>query len=149
MPTEKRPPEGNATGRARNKMGSILDEWYGDGGNAELMKYLPSAQPVGSILDRVIKKKLPHGTADFQVISDRWGEIAGGVAARHTRPLSFSNRTLFIEVEHPAYLASIRTKAVQIAILARIAELIGADKCTALTFTPAGRRGKQQSDSAL
>lgn len=142
MPTEKRPPEGTATGRARNRMGSVLREWYGDGGDGELMKYLPSSQPVGDVLQRVMQKKLPHGFADFRTVSDRWTEIAGEVAARHTTPLSFSNKTLFVEVEHPAYLASVRTKAVQSAILARIAELIGADKCTALTFTPAGRRRK-------
>ncbi len=142
MPTEKRPPEGTATGRARNKMGSVLREWYGDGGDGELMKYLPSSQPVGDVLQRVMQKKLPHGLADFRTVSDRWTEIAGEVAARHTTPLSFSNKTLFVEVEHPAYLASVRAKAVQAAILARIAELIGADKCTTLTFTPAGRRRK-------
>ena len=140
MPTEKRPPEGTATGRARNKMGSILDEWYGDCGEGELMKYLPSSQPIGDVLDRVIKKKLPHGAAGFRLVSDRWSEIAGEVAARHTKPLSFSNGTLFIEVEHPAYLTSVRTKAVQAAILNRIADLIGPDKCTSLTFVPAGRR---------
>jgi len=141
MPNEKRPPEGTATGRARKKMDPILQEWYGEGGSeSELMKYLPSSQPVGDVLQRVMQKKLPHGVADFRTISDRWTEIAGAVAAKHTTPLSFSNKTLFIEVEHPAYLASVRTKAVQAAILARITELIGADKCTALTFTPAGRR---------
>ena len=140
MPTEKRPPEGTATGRARNKMGSILNEWYGNSGDGELMKYLPSTQPVGDVLDRVMKRKLPHGTTDFMLVSDRWGEIAGEVAARHTKPLSFSNRTLFIEVEHPAYLTSVRTKAVQTAILERIADLIGSGKCTDLTFLPAGRR---------
>jgi len=122
-------------------MDPILQEWYGEGGSeSELMKYLPSSQPVGDVLQRVMQKKLPHGVADFRTISDRWTEIAGAVAAKHTTPLSFSNKTLFIEVEHPAYLASVRTKAVQAAILARITELIGADKCTALTFTPAGRR---------
>jgi len=126
-------------------MGSIMDEWYGDGGNAELMKYLPSTQPVGDVLDRVMKKKLPRGIADFQLVSDRWSEIAGEVAARHTKPLSFSGKILFVEVEHPAYLTSVRTKAVQAAILARIADLIGPDQCTALTFTPAGRRGKKTS----
>ena len=140
MPTEKRPPEGTATCRARNKMGPILNEWYGNGGDSELMKYLPSTQPVGEVLDRVMKRKLPHGTVDFRRVSDRWSDIAGEVAARHTKPLSFSNRTLFIEVEHPAYLPSVRTKAVQAAILARIADLIGSGKCTALTFVPAGRR---------
>lgn len=140
MPTEKRPPEGTATGRTRRKMEPILREWYGEGGDSELVKYLPSSQPVGDVLRRVMQKKLPHGIADFRTISDRWPEIAGAVAAKHTIPLSFSGKTLFIEVEHPAYLASVRTKAVQAAILARIAELIGPDKCTALTFTPAGRR---------
>ena len=140
MPNEKRPPEGTATGRARKKMDPILREWYGENGDSELMKYLPSSQPVGDILRRVMRKKLPHGVADFRTILDRWTEIAGAVAAKHTTPLSFSNRTLFVEVEHPAYLTSVRTKSVQAAILARIAELIGPDKCTALTFTPAGRR---------
>ena len=141
MPNEKRPPEGNATGRARKKMDPILREWYGEGGSdGELMKYLPSSQPLGDVLQRVMRKKLPHGVADFRTISDRWTEIAGAVAARHTAPLSFSNKTLFIEVEHPAYLASVRTKAVQAAILARVAGLIGPDKCTSLTFTPKGRR---------
>lgn len=141
MPNEKRPPEGTATGRARRKMDPILREWYGESGaDSELMKYLPSSQPVGDVIRRVMQKKLPHGITDFRTISDRWKEIAGEVAARHTTPLSLSNKTLFIEVEHPAYLASVRAKAVQSAILTRITELIGSDKCTALTFTPAGRR---------
>jgi len=141
MPNEKRPPEGNATGRARKKMDPILREWYGEGGSdGELMKYLPSSQLVGDVLQRVMQRKLPHGVADFRTVADRWTEIAGAVAAKHTTPLSISNKTLFIEVEHPAYLVSVRTKAVQTAILARIAEFIGADKCTALTFTPKGRR---------
>ena len=141
MPNEKRPPEGNATGRARKKMEPVLREWYGESGSdCELMKYLPSSQPVGDVLQRVMQKKLPHGVADFRTIADRWADIAGAVASKHATPLSISNKTLFIEVEHPAYLASVRTKAVQTAILDRIAELIGADKCTALTFTPKGRR---------
>ena len=141
MPTEKRPPEGTATGRARKKMDSVLREWYGEGSSdGELMKYLPSSQPVGDVLQRVMRKKMPYGIADFRTIADRWAEIAGAVASKHTTPLSITNKTLFIEVEHPAYLASVRTKTVQTAILARIAELIGADKCTALTFTPKGRR---------
>ena len=54
MPTEKRPPEGTATGRARRKMDPILREWYGEGGDGELMKYLPSSQPVGDVLRRVM-----------------------------------------------------------------------------------------------
>lgn len=141
MPTEKRPPEGTATGRARKKMDPVLREWYGEGGSdGELMKYLPSSQPVGEVLQRVMRKKLPHGVADFRTVADRWADIAGAVASKHATPLSISNKTLFIEVEHPAYLASVRAKAVQTAILDRIAELIGADKCTALTFTPKGRR---------
>ena len=145
MPTEKRPPEGKATYRTRNKLDSILGEWYCHDSDGELMKYLPSTQPIGNVLDRVLKKKLPRGLADFQKISNRWSEIAGEVAARHTKPLSFSGKILFIEVEHPAYLTSVRTKAVQAAILARIADLIGPDQCTALTFTPAGRRSKTTS----
>ena len=141
MPNEKRPPEGTATGRARKKMDSILREWSGESGSdGELMKYLPGTQPVGDVLQRVMRKKLPDGVADFRTIAARWPEIAGAVAAKHTTPLSITGKTLFIEVEHPAYLASVRAKAVQTAILDRIAELIGADKCTALTFTPKGRR---------
>ncbi len=141
MPNEKRPPEGNATGRARRKMTPILREWYGeDGSDGELMKYLPGTQPVGEAIQRVLRKKLPHGLADFRAIADRWPDIAGAVAAQHATPLSLSDKTLFVEVEHPAYLASVRAKAVQTAILARIAELVGPDKCTALTFTPKGRR---------
>ena len=142
MPTEKRPPEANATGRTRNRMGSILGEWYGEDGDGELMKYLPGSQHIGNVLDRVMKKKLPRGASGFRTVSDRWCEIAGEVAAKHTRPLSFSGKILLIEVEHPAYLASVRTKAVQTAILARIAELLGPDQCTALTFVPAGRRAR-------
>ena len=126
-------------------MDPILGEWYGESGNCELMKYLPDSQHIGNVLDRVLKKKLPHGIADFQKISDRWSEIAGEVAARHTKPLSFSGKILVVEVEHPAYLPSVRTKAVQAAILARIADLIGPNQCTSLTFTPAGRRAKTTS----
>ena len=141
MPNEKRPPEGTATGRARKKMDSILRDWYGESGSdGELMKYLPGTQPVGDVLQRVMRRKLPDGVADFRMISSCWPDIAGAVAANHTTPLSITNKTLFIEVEHPAYLASVRTKALQAAILARVSELIGADKCTALTFTPKGRR---------
>ena len=139
MPTEKRPPEANATGRTRNRMGSILGEWYGGDGDGELMKYLPDSQHIGNVLDRVMKKKLPRGASGLRTVSDRWAEIAGEVAAKHTRPLSFSGKILLIEVEHPAYLASVRTRSVQAAILARIADLLGPDQCTALTFVPAGR----------
>lgn len=142
MPTEKRPPEGKATYRARNRMDPILGEWYGEAGGCELMKYLPDSQPIGNVLDRVMKKKLPRGASGFRTVSDRWCEIAGEVAAKHTRPISFSGKILLIEVEHPAYLASVRTKAVQTAILARIADLLGPDQCTALTFVPAGRRAR-------
>ena len=145
MPDEKRPPEGTATGRTRKRLAPMLDEWYGEDADSELMKHLPTAQPVGNVLRRVMQKNLPKGLADFQTVSARWSEIAGEVAARHTTPLSISNKTLFIEVEHPAYLTAVRTKAVQTAILARIADLIGPDQCTALTFTPAGRRAKRTS----
>jgi len=140
MPDEKRPPEGTATGRTRKRLGAMMDEWYGDNGGAELMKHLPSAQPVGDVLGRVLRKSLPRGMADFRTVSERWSEIAGEVAARHTRPLSLTAKTLYVEIEHPAYLTSVRTRSVQEAILARIADLIGAGQCTTLVFTPAGRR---------
>ena len=140
MPDEKRPPEGTATGRTRKRLAPMLDEWYGENADSELMKHLPTAQPVGDVLRRVMQKNLPRGLADFQTVSARWSEIAGEVAARHTRPLSLTAKTLYVEIEHPAYLASVRTKAVQNAILARIADLIGQDRCSAIVFTPAGRR---------
>ena len=60
-------------------MDPILREWYGEGGSdGELMKYLPSSQPVGDVLQRVMQKKLPHGVADFRTVADRWTEIAVG-----------------------------------------------------------------------
>jgi len=147
MPDEKRPPEGTATGRTRKRLGAMMDEWYGADGDAELMKHLPSAQPVGDVLNRVLRKNLPRGMADFRTVSDRWSEIAGEVAARHTRPLSLTAKTLYVEIEHPAYLASVRTKTVQNAILSRIADLIGQGQCSAIVFTPAGRRRKTPEPS--
>ena len=124
-----------------------MDDWYGEDSPAELMKHLPEAQHVGDVLGRVLRKNLPRGLADFQTVSERWSEIAGEVAARHTRPLSLTAKTLYIEIEHPAYLTSVRTKTVQEAILSRIADLIGRGQCTTLVFTPAGRRRRTVAES--
>ena len=107
MPEEerpKKPPEGLATGRIRGKVTPYLREWYGDGASDEMLKYLPEAANVGTLLTRFLNRRIPKAGRVVFAIRTKWTEIAGAVTAKRTRPFCYRDGILDIEVAHPAFL---------------------------------------------
>jgi len=142
MPEEerpKKPPEGLATGRIRGKVTPYLREWYGDGASDEMLKYLPEAANVGTLLTRFLNRRIPKAGRVVFAIRTKWTEIAGAVTAKRTRPFCYRDGILDIEVAHPAFLVPLRSKSIRDAILSRVRTIPGAEQCRELRFIPAGR----------
>ncbi|GEM_PF-745059 len=140
------PPEGNSTNFTRMKLASMMKEWYGeDAGRGEMLKHLPQFQSIGDVMSRVTGKTLPKSVWFFSQIAASWSTIAGSVAEKHTIPVSLFEKTLLVEIAHPAYLMALNTPRVKNAILARVADLIGEGHCTSVQFVPCGRKARTPS----
>lgn len=135
----KKTPEGPAVARTRKKIAPLLREWYGDSAPEEMLKYLPEASDVGTLLTRFMKRRIPKAGLVVFTIRTKWEEIAGAVTAKRTRPFCYRDGILDIEVAHPAFLVPLRSKTIRDTILARVRAIPGAEECRELRFIPAGR----------
>ena len=138
--------EGTATGRTRRQIAPMLEEWYGEGPEsaAALIKYLPGPVSIDTLLERVVKKKIPAYRLLIFRIQSEWKNIAGEAAAKYTRPFCLKDGILDIEVSHPAYRAALAAPSIRAAILKNVCAVIGEDQCRELRFIPAGRRPPPQ-----
>ena len=134
--------ERSRSGENRKKLSGLFSEWYGSAeeGDAAMIKFLPKTQSVGKILENVLRKKISVHTLHLQRIQENWQEIAGKTTARRCYPLRLFQKTLYLEISHPAYMQAIDVPQIKNAILQRIGELIGTGNCTDIKYVPSGRR---------
>jgi len=82
------------------------------------------------LLDRVVRGMGAPGTDAVELVFGRWEEVVGGVLAARTRPVALERSTLVLESADPAVVSHVRW--LEQDLLARLAELLGAGRVTAV-----------------
>ena len=97
----------------------------------------PGPEPLGRSLDRVLRGLGAPEASGVHLVFDRWSEVVGEALAARTRPLRIEGQRLVLAVDEPAMATHVRF--LQAELLARLAELLGPDRVTAidLRVTPA------------
>jgi len=90
----------------------------------------PGPQPVGKVLDAVMRGlDAPEGSG-VHLVFDRWAEVVGDGLAARTRPLKIEGSRLVLAVDEPAIATHVRF--LQAELLARLEQLLGPGRVTAL-----------------
>ena len=78
---------------------------------------------IGELLDGVTRKLGAPPAEALRAVFNQWPEIAGTVAAAHSRPLSVTRGVLVVAVDEPGWATSLR--AVSSQLLRRVEEVAG------------------------
>jgi hypothetical protein len=90
----------------------------------------PGPRPIGESLDRVMRGLGAPSASGVHLVFDRWPEVVGESLAARTRPLRIEGERLVLAVDEPAMATHVRF--LQAELLARLAELLGPGRVTAL-----------------
>lgn len=90
----------------------------------------PPPQRVGKALDRVMRGLGAPEASGVHQVFDRWPEVVGEALAARTRPLRIEGSRLVLAVDEPAMATHV--KFLQAELLARLEELLGPGRVTAL-----------------
>jgi hypothetical protein len=90
----------------------------------------PGPQRIGVALDAVMRGLGAPEASGVHLVFDRWAEVVGDALAARTRPLKIDGHRLVLAVDEPAIATHVRF--LQTELLARLAELLGPDRVTAL-----------------
>lgn len=90
----------------------------------------PGPQPIGAALDAVLRGLGAPEASGVHLVFDRWAEVVGESLAARTRPVKIEGNHLVLAVDEPAIATHVRF--LQPELLARLEELLGAGRVTAL-----------------
>ena len=90
----------------------------------------PGPRPIGQSLDAVMRGLGAPEASGVHLVFDRWAEVVGEGLAARTRPLKIEGSHLVLAVDEPAIATHV--KFLQAELLARLAELLGPGRVTAL-----------------
>ena len=90
----------------------------------------PGPQKVGVALDAVMRGLGAPEASGVHLVFDRWPEVVGEALAARTRPLKIEGKRLVLAVDEPAIATHV--KFLQPELLARLSELLGPDRVTAI-----------------
>ncbi len=98
----------------------------------------PGPRPIGEGIDRVLRGLGAPERGGVALVFDRWEEVVGESMAARTRPLRIEAGRLVLAVDEPAVASHLRFLEPQ--LLARLAELIGPDRITAIDLRVGKKR---------
>ncbi|MGK2947523.1 MAG: DciA family protein [Acidimicrobiales bacterium] len=98
----------------------------------------PGPQPIGTALDAVMKGLGAPEASGVHLVFDRWSEVVGEALAARTRPLKIEGQRLVLAVDEPAIATHVRF--LQAELLARLADLLGPGRVTALDLRVGRKR---------
>lgn len=98
----------------------------------------PGPQKVGVGLDAVMRGLGAPEASGVHLVFDRWAEVVGEALAARTRPLKIEGKRLVLAVDEPAIATHV--KFLQAELLARLAELLGPDRVTAIDLRVGPKR---------
>ncbi|MDQ2648387.1 MAG: DUF721 domain-containing protein [Actinomycetota bacterium] len=95
-------------------------------------------QPLGKALDRVMRGLGAPEASGVHLVFDRWTEVVGEALAARTKPLRIDGSKLVLAVDEPAMVTHV--KFLQPELLARLEELLGPGRVTALELRVGPKR---------
>ena len=98
----------------------------------------PGPQKLGVALDAVMRGLGAPEASGVHLVFDRWEEVVGEALAAHTRPLKIDGKRLVLAVDEPAIATHV--KFLQAELLARLEELLGPDRVTAIDLRVGPKR---------
>jgi len=98
----------------------------------------PGPQPIGVALDAVMRGLGAPEASGVHLVFDRWAEVVGDSLAERTHPLKIEGKRLVLAVDEPAIATHVRF--LQTELLARLAELLGPGRVTALDLRVGRKR---------
>jgi predicted nucleic acid-binding Zn ribbon protein len=87
-------------------------------------------EPVGGVLDRVLRGMGAPEASGVHQVFDRWSEVVGESMAARTRPAAIDGGVLVIATDEPAMVTHIRF--LENELVAKLAELIGPGRVTSV-----------------
>ena len=111
MPDYFLPLSRKRTKRDSDTLHRLLSDWRGkEIADNEIIPKLPSTEHISEGMQEAVKSLLPPHIAVLQEIKSKWEAIAGKQLAQYLTPSNISDRTLFIEVSHPAWLMEFKSR---------------------------------------
>ena len=98
----------------------------------------PGPQKLGVALDAVMRGLGAPEASGVHLVFDRWSEVVGEALAARTRPLKIEGKRLVLAVDEPAIATHV--KFLQAELLARLGELLGPDRVTAIDLRVGRKR---------
>ncbi len=95
-------------------------------------------QTLGKALDRVMRGLGAPEASGVHLVFDRWTEVVGEALAARTKPLRIDGSKLVLAVDEPAMVTHV--KFLQPELLARLEELLGPGRVTALELRVGPKR---------
>ena len=93
---------------------------------------------MGQSLDQVMRGLGAPEASGVHLVFDRWAEVVGEALAARTRPLRMDGGRLLLAVDEPAIATHV--KFLQPELLARLEELLGPGRVTALDLRVGPKR---------
>lgn len=118
-PSQAQPPAASQAGRTLSVM--VARPLPGPG---------PGPQPIATALDQVMRGLGAPEASGVHLVFDRWAEVVGDSLAARTRPVKLDGNRLVLAVDEPAIATHVRF--LQAELLARLAELLGPGRVTAI-----------------
>lgn len=95
-------------------------------------------QRLGRALDRLMGTLRAPSVDVLDSVFTRWAEIVGDDVAAHTRPVSIEGETLVVATEDSTWASELRW--LENEVVARVAEVSGSDRISALNVRVARRK---------
>lgn len=89
---------------------------------------VPPAEPMQTVLDRVVKSMGAPSTDAVDLVFNRWSEVVGAQLGQRTRPVGLADGTLTIAADDPATVSHVRYLEAE--LCERLTELLGHARVT-------------------
>jgi predicted nucleic acid-binding Zn ribbon protein len=103
----------------------------------------PEPEPVGGVLDKVLRGMGAPEASGVHQVFDRWAEVVGEGMAARTRPASIDGGVLVIATDEPAMATHIRFLETE--LVAKLADLIGPGRVRSVEVRVEGKRRRPGS----
>jgi len=136
--------EGRRGQSRRNRIGGLIEDWYGEEAPSAIAGHLPRPVTVAETIDKLTKKLIPEWMRGMNVIREHWTEIVGPAGAKRIEPVRLEDKVLWLELRHPMYRMAFDTPHMKTELLRKINEVACGEFCTEIRFTIAGMFARER-----
>lgn len=130
--------KGVHSGAQRGLYAPLLEEWYGDKAENAIAGHLPKTLDFRDVLNQVTDKLISSPAMALGIVTDRWQEIVGTVAAARIRPVFIEGTVLLVELKRQMFRSVFDTPEMKKCIVEKVNAALGKTVCTDVRFVAAG-----------